>query len=302
MDVKDKYIRFDWAIKRLLRNKANFGVLEGLLTVLLGKEIHIIDILESEGNQQTEDDKFNRVDIKARGSEDEIIIVEIQITRELYYLERILYGVAKAITEHIELGHIYSEVKKVYSISILYFDIGKGTDYLYHGQNSFVGVHTGDLLQVTTKEKDALVRRLPSEIFPEYFLIRVNEFDKVAVTPLEEWIDYLKNGHIRPDTKTPGLEEARRKLVYYSMDAVEREAYDRHVDAIMIQNDVLGTAKLEGLLEGRMEGKEEGLAEGREEGRGEGITEVARNLKKMGLPIDVIKQSTGLSVEEIDKL
>ena len=128
MDIKDRYIRFDWAIKRLLRNKANFGVLEGLLTVLLGRKIRIIDILESEGNQQDENDKFNRVDVKARDSDDEIIIVEIQITRELYYLERILYGVAKAITEHIELGHIYSEVKKIYSISILYFDIGKGDD------------------------------------------------------------------------------------------------------------------------------------------------------------------------------
>ena len=294
MELRDRYIRFDWAIKRLLRNKANFGVLEGLLTVLLGKEIHILDILESESNQQSEEDKFNRVDIKACDSENEIIIVEVQVTRELYYLERILYGVAKAITEHIELGHIYSEVKKVYSISILYFDIGKGNDYLYHGQNSFVGVHTGDLLQVTTKEKDAIVRRLPSEIFPEYFLIRLNEFDKVAVTPLEEWLDYLKNGHIRPDTTAPGLAEARQKLIYYNMDAAERDAYDRHVDAIMIQNDVLGTAKLEGLLEGRAEGRAEGEMKGR--------VEVARNLKKMGLPLDTIIQSTGLSVEEIDQL
>ena len=141
---KDKYIRFDWAVKRLLRNKANFDVLEGLLTVLLDRQIHIIDILESESNQQDYDDKFNRVDIKARDNENEIIIVEVQVTRELYFLERILYGVAKAITEHMALGDLYSEVKKVYSISILYFDIGKGNDYLYHGQNTFTGVHTGD--------------------------------------------------------------------------------------------------------------------------------------------------------------
>ena len=298
MEQNDKYIRFDWAIKRLLRNKVNFGVLEGLLTVLLGKEIHILDILESEGNQQCEEDKFNRVDIKARNSEGEIIIVEVQITRELYFLERILYGVAKAIIEHIELGHVYSEVKKVYSISILYFDIGKGNDYLYHGQNSFVGVHTGDLLQVTTKEKNALVRRLPSEIFPEYFLIRVNEFDKVAVTPLEEWIDYLKNGHIRPDTKAPGLAEARQKLVYYNMDRAEREAYDRHVDAIMIQNDVLDSAKFEGLVEGRMEGRMEGKIEGKIEGK----LEIARTMKTDGMSIDVIAKYTGISSAEIEAL
>ena len=283
---KDKYIRFDWAVKRLLRDKANFDVLEGLLTVLLDRQIHIIDILESESNQQDYDDKFNRVDIKARDSENEIIIVEVQVTRELYFLERILYGVAKAITEHMALGELYSEVKKVYSISILYFDIGKGNDYLYHGQNTFTGVHTGDHLQVTVKERDALVQRLPSEIFPEYFLIRVNEFDKVATTPLEEWLDYLKNDYIRPDTTTPGLKEAREKLVYYNMTPTERAAYDRHVDAIMIQNDVLGTAKLEGLIEGEEKG----------------VVKVARNMKKLGISLDSIVLSTGLTIEEIERL
>ena len=248
MEQTDRYIRFDWAIKRLLRQKANFSVLEGFLTVLLGEEVKIIEILESEGNQQTADDKFNRVDIKAKNDKDEIIIIEVQNTRELYYLERILYGVAKAITEHISLGERYYEVKKIYSISILYFDIGKGNDYLYHGQNHFVGVHTNDCLEVTTKEKDALVHKLPAEVFPEYFLIRVNEFNKVAVTPLEEWVEYLKTGCIRPDTKAPGLKEAREKLVYYNMSKAERQAYDEHLSAIMIQNDVLDGAKLEGRM------------------------------------------------------
>ena len=318
MEQKDKYIRFDWAIKRLLRNKANFGVLEGFLTVLLGEKIQIMEILESEGNQQREDDKFNRVDIKARNSKDEIILVEVQNTRELYYLERILYGVAKAITEHIDLGEIYANVKKVYSISILYFDIGQGNDYLYHGQNTFLGVHTGDCLKVTIKEEGAIIRKLPAEIFPEYFLIRVNEFNKVAVTPLEEWIEYLKTGTIRPDTTTPGLEEARQKLIYYNMNKADKLAYDRHLDALMIQNDVLSTAKLEGLEEGReegrVEGREEGRIEGREEGRVEGREEgimvgrqeekiaTARNLKSLNIPIAVIVQATGLSIDEIDRL
>lgn len=310
MEQKDKYIRFDWAIKRLLRNKANFGVLEGFLTVLLGEEIHILEILESEGNQQREDDKFNRVDIKARNSKDEIVLVEVQNTRELYYLERILYGVAKTITEHIDLGEIYSNVKKVYSISILYFDIGQGSDYLYHGQNTFLGVHTGDHLKVTTKEQGAIVRKLPAEIFPEYFLIRVNEFNKVAMTPLEEWIEYLKTGIIRPDTTAPGLGEAREKLKYYSMTPQERHAYDEHLSALMIQNDVLDSAKLEGKIEGRMEGREEGRMEGREEGRAEGreegikegVVRNARRMKEKGLSIEDIMEITGLTFEEVSQL
>ena len=60
-ELQDRYIRFDWAIKRLLRQKANFGVLEGFLTVFLGEQIKIEEILESEGNQQDADDKFNRI-------------------------------------------------------------------------------------------------------------------------------------------------------------------------------------------------------------------------------------------------
>ena len=318
-ELQDRYIRFDWAIKRLLRQKANFGVLEGFLTVFLGEQIKIEEILESEGYQQMADEKFNRVDIKAKNTKGDIILIEIQNTRELYYLERVLYGVAKAVTEHLHLGQDYSGVKKVYSISILYFDIGVGTDYLYHGQNQFVGVHTHDHLQVNTKERGAIVKRLPSEIFPEYILVRVNEFDKVAVTPLEEWVRYLKDGIITSGTTAPGLEEAREKLRYYSMSPEERYAYDEHLNAIMIQNlkknygsfeviqnDVLSTAKFEGreegLAEGLAEGREEGLIEGREEGRVEERLETARRMRSDGLSMEMVVRYTGLSEEEINNL
>lgn len=287
-ELKDRYIRFDWAIKRLLRQKANFGVLEGFLTVFLGEKITIVELLESEGNQLSEDDKFNRVDIKALNDKGEIIIVEIQNTRELYYLERILYGVAKAITEHISLGESYYKVKKIYSISVLYFDIGRGEDFLYHGQNHFIGVHTKDQLVINTKERNAIVSRLPSEIFPEYILIRVNEFDKVAVTPLEEWMNYLKDGTIRPDTMAPGLGEAREKLKYYSMTPEDRHAYDEHLNAVMIQNDVLDSAKLEGRMEG--------LAEGEAKGKAEANLENAEKMKAMGIDLEMIRQITGITL------
>ena len=217
-----------------------------------------------------------------------------------------LYGVAKAVTEHLHLGQDYSGVKKIYSISILYFDIGVGTDYLYHGQNQFVGVHTHDHLQVNTKERGAIVKRLPSEIFPEYILVRVNEFDKVAVTPLEEWVRYLKDGIITSETTAPGLKEAREKLRYYSMSPEERYAYDEHLNAIMIQNDVLNTAKFEGLeeglAEGLAEGREEGLIEGREEGRVEERLETARRMRSDGLSMEMVVRYTGLSEEEINNL
>lgn len=306
--MKDRFVRFDWAIKRLLRQKANFGVLEGFLTVFLGEKVTIVDILESESNQQDEFDKFNRVDIKARNSKGEIIIVEVQNTLEVFYLERILYGVAKAITEHISLGDDYGEVKKVYSISVLYFDLGEGDDYLYKGQTSFFGIHTNDELKITTRQRDAIVRKAPEEIFPTYYLIRVNNFDRVAVSPMEEWMRYLKKGEISADAKAPGLQEAREKLLYYQMDPAERHAYDEHLNAVMIQNDVLGNARAEGLAEGRAEGRIEGRAEGKAEGRAEGLAEgktsqqmlTARTMLSDGMSIDLVAKYTGLTKSQIE--
>ena len=294
MEVNNKYIRFDWAVKRMLRDKANFAVLEGLITVLTGEVVKIEELLESEGNQENANDKFNRVDIKAKNSKGDIIIVEVQLTRQLYFLQRMLYGVSKAITEHIEIGNMYDKVKKVYSINILYFDLGKGSDYLYHGKTVFTGVHTNDLLEVNIKEAEELRMCVPQDIFPEYYIIRVNEFNSVATTPIEEWLDYLKNNRIKDDTSTPGLREARQKLLYMTMSDKERQAYDKHMDDIMVQNDVLDTAK--------MEGREEGRAEGRAEGEQSKAIDIAKNLKSMGFSVADIIKATGLSEDDIMKI
>ncbi|MBQ6956640.1 MAG: PD-(D/E)XK nuclease family transposase, partial [Bacteroidales bacterium] len=89
--INEKYIRFDWAAKRMLRDKANFDVLEGLMTVLIGEQVKIEEILESEGNQNAADDKYNRVDVMARNSKGEFIIVEVQLSREAHFIERMLY-------------------------------------------------------------------------------------------------------------------------------------------------------------------------------------------------------------------
>ena len=140
--------------------------------------------------------------------------------------------------------------------------------------------------------------RVPHDIFPEYYIIRVNEFNSVATTPIEEWLDYLKNNRIKDNTSTPGLKEARKKLLYMTMSDKERKAYEAHMDDIMVQNDVLDTAK--------MEGRAEGLAEGRAEGRAEGelskAMAIARNLKSMGIGVADIIKATGLTVDEVAKL
>ena len=308
-----KYIRFDWAAKNILRNKADFVVFEGLISVLVKEKVSIVELLESESNQEQRNDKYNRVDIKARNSKGEIILVEIQQTREADYLQRMLYGVAKAITEHMGRGKMYENVKKVFSINILYFKLGEGKDYLYHGQTTLTGVHDGDMLSLTEHEREDLKVVSPEDVFPEYYVIRVNEFDKLATDPLEEWIRYLKDEYISPDTTAPGLKEAKERLEYLRMTPEQQRSYDHYIDTMVRDADVYRTQMLEIKIAREKvlaEGRAEGLAEGRKEGRKEGLSEGrkeerlknARSLKVNGVSIDVIAKSLGLSEEEVAAL
>ncbi len=289
-DRPNEFIRFDWAMKHMLRDKANFEILEGLLSVLIGDDIKIKQILESESNQENESDKFNRVDIKALNSKGHIIIIEIQLTRQFHYFKRILYGTCKAITEHINLGEKYDEVKKVYSISLLYCEFGDGDDYIYRGETIFKGMNTGNSLIIRTKEDGKIVQHLPREVFPEYFIIRLNAYDKIPSTHLEEWMTYLKTGEIREDTQAPGLQQVREKLRVLSMTKAEREAYFRHLDNIMVQNDAIDTAR------------DEGIEEGKALGIAEGQALIIGHMLESGMPIEQISSLTGLSIEEITKL
>ena len=115
-------VRFDWAIKKLLRNKANYDVLEGFLSVLLGRQMKIHRFLDSESNQDNDNDKFNRVDMLVEDENGEILLIEVQNDRQLDYFHRMLYGTSKTISEYIGLGDEYSKIKKIYSINIVYLE------------------------------------------------------------------------------------------------------------------------------------------------------------------------------------
>jgi len=105
--IPRKLVSFDWALKRLLRSKANYEVLEGFLSELLRDDITILEVLESESNRDHAQDKANQVDLKVRNQKQEITLVEVQYERELDFLQRILFATAKAITEHQTIGQPY---------------------------------------------------------------------------------------------------------------------------------------------------------------------------------------------------
>ena len=324
-------VRFDWAMKKMLRNKANFGILEGFIEVFLGKKCKITEILESEGNQESAEDKFNRVDIKAKDSDGEYFIVEVQTTRYTYYFERVLYGVSKAITEQMGAGKKYGDIKQVYSISIVYYDLGKGVDYFYEAKTDFIGVHEGDVLKLSRREelttekinggdkrKFKYVDKLASDIFPKYYLIRINGFHNVVRNAMDEWMKFLKDNSIKADTKVPGLVQAKEQLAVDRMTPAEKSVYRRHLDALDMEQNVAINYKEDGREEGRIEGRREGLIEGEkrgmEKGKKEGLEEGEKNgekkkamemakvLKERGVEIETIEVASGLTRDEIERL
>ena len=323
--TSNELIRFDYAIKKLLRNKANFGVLEGFIEVFLGKKCKIQSILESEGNQDKDTDKFNRVDIKAQDMNGEIFIVEVQTSRYTYYLERILFGVSKAVVEQATEGEDYDRIKKIYSISIVYYDLGEGSDYIYRGYTDFTGVRTGDSLRVSRREelteeelalenekdpekrrKYKLNKQSVGDLFPLYYIIRINSFRPSVADALDEWMTFLKDNSIKDDTTAPGLVEAKEILKRSNMTKAERESYISHLESMTNEKSAMRYSH----AEGKAEGRQEGLAEGKEIGRAEGIAEgaraqaieSARKMKARGLDINTIADFTNLSPEEIEAL
>lgn len=284
--MSKKHIRFDWAVKKILRSKANFGILEGFLSELLKEDIKIEEILESESNKDKEDDKINRVDFLIKNKKGEMIIAEIQNTKELDYFLRILFSTSKVITEHIKEGSPYKNIKKVISVSIVYFDLGQGEDYVYHGKTVFKGLHNNDILQLSHDQKELFKKSNVSDLFPDYYIIKVNQFDDTAKDTLDEWIYFFKNSEIREEFKAKGLAEARKVLQEINLSDEELREYKRYKERLMDEASYTLTLKFEAEQKVRKAEK----------------IETAIKMIAKGYGISDIMEMTGLTKEEIETL
>jgi len=293
-----KLISFDWAMKRLLRSKANFEVLEGFLSELLKQNIQILEVLESEANKETLSDKFNRVDLKVKTNQDEIIIIEVQFEREFDYLQRILYGVAKVITEHMKESVSYASVIKVISVNILYFDLGHGDDYIYHGTTRFQGLHRHDELKLNLTQQALFAKQAIADIYPEYYLLKINQFDDIARDTLDEWIYFLKNEEIKDEFSAQGLKKAKEVLDILKLSEADRQAYERYSDDLRYQASMIESSY--GV--GRMEGRKEGKQEGRQEGKLAERRRIAVSLLDVIDDDSIMAEKTGLTLEQVKQL
>jgi len=275
-------IRFDWAVKRLLRNKSNFGILEGFLSELIGEDIKIENILESESNQETKYEKFNKVDLLVKNSKGELIIIEVQNTYEHDYLLRILFGTSKLLVENMNVGMEYSEIKKIISVNIVYFDLGQGDDYVYHGTTNFVGIHKHDTLKLSTSQQTLYNTDNVAKLYPEYYVIKVNQFDEIATNTLDQWIYFLKNDEIKEEFDAKGLKQAKKELDILKLSDAERKEYEHFVEHERYERSLIVSNYRVGKFDSSIE--------------------IARNMLKKGYSVSEISELTQIPIDQIQAL
>ena len=284
-----KLVRFDWAMKRMLRHKANFDILEGFLSELLGDAVTIKQILDSESNKETNDDKHNRVDILVENSKDELVIIEVQNSKEYDYFHRMLYGTSKAISEHIKEGQAYAEVKKIISITIAYFDLGQGKDYVYHGTTVFRGVHKNDILTLSGKQVELYKKDNIQEVYPEYWVIKVSQFHNRVKDKLDEWIYFFKNAEIKSSFSAKGLKEAGEKLDQMKLNEKDAKAYKKYLknlrDIASEQHTLMADAQ-------------DLINKGREEEREAAVIGLHDN----GIPVPIIAKSLKMTEQKVTEV
>ncbi|NCX95400.1 MAG: Rpn family recombination-promoting nuclease/putative transposase [Chitinophagia bacterium] len=323
-------IRYDWAMKRLLRDKENYGILSGFLSALLKKNIIITGILESETNQLSSTDKFTRVDILAEEDAGTKFIIEVQNTYDHAYLQRMLYGASKMLVESVISGEEYETLRKVISVNILYYDFQGGNDSIYRGTTRIVGDSSGEELALTKREKELYIADNPSDLFPKFIIIALSNFDGHLRQQIDAWMYLFINDSLpkKPDMElSPEVKQAEDVVHHLLLDVAERKAHDAYLKTV---REISGgnktahdTGKIEGRAEGLVEGekigiekglqmgKAEGLQEGEkigiEKGKAEGLQEgekigkllAAKAMLKLGISINEIAVELGLSEAEI---
>jgi hypothetical protein len=207
------------------------------------------------------------------------MLIEVQYDDEIDYFHRMVYGISKLITEYITEGQPYGEIKKAYSINIMYFRLGQGKDYVYEYEGKFIGRKQKDVLNPTKTQKAKYGIETVADIFPKYYIIRVGSFKEEVEDTLDEWIYFLKKSQIKDNFKAKGMQEAQKVLRYENMSYEDQLAYKRHIENKRLEISVTETAIYKGERRTKIKVAQKGL--------------------ELNLPLETIALMSELTLEEI---
>ena len=276
--------KMDFVFKNIFGSEKHPNILISFLNATLKPKdlITAVEIKNTDLNKGYIEDKFSRLYVKATTSNNEIINIEIQLKNEYNMIKRSLFYWSKLYSEQLNEGEDYSVLKRTICINILNFKYLKTRKF-----------HSGYRLK---------------EIYSNEELTDVAEIHFIEIPKLEEgtdekdmlvaWIEFLKNPESEKvrslEMSIDEIREAKDELIRMSNDDTQRELYEMRAKTLKDKISALNEAERKGIKKGRQEGIKEG-----EKSK---AIEIAKSLINIGLDKETISKSTGLDLNEIEKL
>jgi predicted transposase/invertase (TIGR01784 family) len=289
METGSKYLNplTDFGFKKLFGTEMNKDLLIDFLNQLLPDKHAIKDLRYTNTEQlgAVPADRKAIFDLYCTGENGERFIVEIQKAKQNYFRDRSVYYSTFPIREQAEKGDWDFQLAAVYTVGIL--------DFVFADHKS-----DEELLHVV-KLKDQDCRVFYDKL--TYIYLELPKFKKgedELETRFEKWLYVLRHLSQLQDRPAKLQERVFQRLFEAAAIANftpgELTQYEESLKYYRDIKNVVDTAMQEGEIKGKIEGKIEGMQQR--------SLEVARNLKKAGVAVDIIVQSTGLSAEEIEAL
>jgi len=287
-DSDKPLISFDYAIKYLLKDKGDYSIVEGFISALLKtigyKDVKIVALLETESNKEDSKSKRSLADVIVEDEDHHKYIIEIERNVKDSFIHKSCFNTSRLIVDNLAQREDYTQIVKVFHISLLYFPVGKGA--IYHGKTIIHEIETNERLSVHIRNQETQQIFDATDILPEYFYISVPLFNDRLEKEIDDWLYVMKYDNIPVKFHSPYMQQVAEKLSILKMTPTERANYSYYRKKLYNDRDELQAAEARGV----------------DKGKAERNIEVAKNLLQAGVSISVIALSTGLSPAEIEQL
>lgn len=275
METKQKIynLKNDIIFKTFFSRKGNEIFLKDFLNALLGIEIEKISIREEVNLEQLYvDEKGGRLDLQAELNDGIIVDIELQIENKHNIEKRTTTYSSKTMSRNIGRGEKYEDIKQVIMVNILDYNLFEYEEYV------------SNTVTVLREHRECEVISLIKYCFVELPKFRKQHPD--MNNKLNQWLAFLDDtdrGLIKmAEEKNEVLQKARIEMNYLTGDEAVRRLAELREKWEMDRISDLSYAE--------------------EKGKKEGIREIAKEMLKQGLSIEVIISITKLTKEEIEKL
>ncbi|MBW9158410.1 MULTISPECIES: Rpn family recombination-promoting nuclease/putative transposase [Clostridium] len=271
--------KIDLVFKKLFGSEENKDILIAFINSVLSEDQQIVNVKFKNPYNIANylKGKMSILDIKAVDENGKWYDIEMQIAEQGSYDKRAFYYWAKVFSDQIESGEEYAELKKTIGIHILDFNLGQ-----LEGEEDY---HN------TVKPYIENSKKQFSDLFELHF-IELNKFKKdykEIKTAIDRWTAFLNRAYQIDKDNIPqelavddAVKKAVEQLDIMYMSKEEKEVYESEKKVRMNRIEEIRTAEEKGEIKAKIG--------------------IAKNLLQNGIPIDIIVESTGLSIEEVEKI